>query len=209
MYQPTILELVLIRRFGLNIRLDIGTFVRYNEKNDCIRVGDYLNTVDFFHNGVAFLPSNEPDIGDVLLILGKNGERSVLRTSPKCYLQQLARLFGVDLTYLRDHYGQAIGKRQQIPLPLAHNWTLIPLQVRIPKGNQDTFGWVVKQAIDRIDEGGKSILLKGDHQIPLLHLYQDMRRILREAQLVELQFQLLHQTPGSVNESKEYYVAMS
>lgn len=164
--------------------------------------------VDFFHQGVAFLPSNEPDVGDVLLVLGKNGEREVVRISARSYLQQLARLFGVNLTYLRERYGKVIGKKQMIPLPLAPNWTLIPIQVRIPIGKQQAHGWVVKQAMERIDEG-KSMLLMGDHQVPLLHSHQDMRRILREAQLVELQFLLLHQTPGWVKESKERYLYMS
>ncbi len=167
-----------------------------------------MNMVDFFHQGVAFLPSNEPDIGDVLLVLGKNGEREVVHITARSYLQQLARLFGVDLAFLRERYGKVIGKKQMIPLPLAPNWTLIPLQVRIPIGKQQAHGWVVKQSIERIDEG-KSILLKGDHQVPLLHSYQDMRRILREAQLVELQYQFFHQTPGWVKESKERYLYMS
>lgn len=167
-----------------------------------------LNVVDFFHQGVAFLPSNEPEIGDVLLVYGKNGECEQIRISPRSYLQQLARLFGVDLAFLRERYGSVIGKKQMIPLPLAPNWTLMPVQVRVPIGKQQAHGWIVKQAIERIDEG-KSIQLKGDHQVPLLHSYEDMRRILRESQLVELHFNLLHQTPGWVKESKEKYLYMS
>lgn len=167
----------------------------------------FLHVMDFFHQGVAFLPSNEPDRGDVLLVYGKNGECEVVSITARSYLQQLARLFGVDLTTLRERYGKVIGKKQMIPLPLALNWTLIPIQVRIPIGKQQAHGWIVKQAIERIDEGN-SFELKGGHRVPLLHSYQDMRRILREAQLVELQYQILHQPPNWVKESKEQYLYM-
>lgn len=167
-----------------------------------------MNVVEFFQHGVAFLPSNEPGIGDVLLVYGKNGERDIVRLSVRGYLQQLVRFFGVDLITIRDRYGKVIGKKQMIPLPLAPEWTLLPIQVRSPIGKQQAHGWIVKQAIERINEG-KSIQLKGGHVIPLLHSYEDMRRKLREAQLAEMHFQLLHQTPSWVKESKEKFLYMT
>lgn len=164
-----------------------------------------MEVTDFFQHGVAFIPTNEPNVGDVLLVLGKNGEKEMLHRSARSYLQQLAKLFGVDLSSLRNRYGVAIGKKQLIPLPFALKWTLIPIQVRKPIGKQQAHGWIVKQAIEHI-YAGDHILLKGGHRIPLLNSHEDMKRILREAQLVELHFQLLHQPPQWVKESREDYL---
>lgn len=164
-----------------------------------------MDVADFFHHGVAFIPSNEQDVGDVLIVYGKNGEKEMVHRSVRSYLQQLAKFFGVELSTLRARYGSAIGKKQKIPLTFAMNWTLIPIQVRKPIGKQQAHGWIVKQAIEQICEG-KFIVLKGNHRIPLLHSYGDMRRILREAQLVELHYQLLHQPPLWVKESKDNYL---
>lgn len=164
-----------------------------------------MEVADFFQLGVAFIPSNEPNVGDVLLVFGKNGEKQVLHRTARSYLQQLAKFFGVDLSSLRTRYGVAIGKKQLIPLPFALKWTLIPIQVRKPIGKQQAHGWIVKQAIEQIYPG-EQIILKGGHRIPLLNSYEEMRRILREAQLVELHYQLLHQPPHWVKESKEDYL---
>jgi hypothetical protein len=174
-----------------------------------------MNSLDFFQRGVAFFPSNEPGIGDVLAVYGMDGERDIMHISPRSYLQQLSRFFGVDLTGMRARYGQTIAKRQMIPLPFAYNWTLVPFTVRIPIGKQQSYGWVVKQAIERVDygEGEKSahedglwLHLRGNHRIKILHTEVDFRRIMREAQLVELHYQLLHQTPDWVKETRSSYL---
>lgn len=166
-----------------------------------------MNVIDFFHQGVAFLPHNEEGLGDVLVTYGNRGEREIEKVTVRGYLQQLTRFLGKDLITLRQCYGQAIAKKQMVPLPLAPHWTLIPVYVRKPIGKQQAHGWIVKQAIERI-EGERSMVLhlRGNHQILVYHTYADLRRILREAQLVELHYQLLHQTPDWVKESKEYYL---
>lgn len=166
-----------------------------------------MNAVDFLQQGVAFLPSNEAGYGDVLLVLGKNGERETLHLSARSYLQQLVRLFGIDLTSIRERYGKSIGKKQMVPLPLALHWTMIPLQVRVPIGKQQAHGWVVRQAIERIHNGAE-IQLTGGHTISVYHTATDLRRVLREALIVEMHYQLLHQTPSWVKENKDPYIFM-
>ncbi|MBE3554817.1 MAG: hypothetical protein IMW85_07490 [Thermicanus sp.] len=143
----------------------------------------------------------------MLRIFGKNGEVHLERISGRTYLNRLARHFGVDISSLRHQYGQILSKKQMIPLTLAPQWTLMPVTVRIPVGHQSSYGWIVARSIEEVKGEGKelTLLLKGKHQIRVLHSENELHRLLRNVQLVELHYQITHQPPEWVKEKRESY----
>lgn len=169
--------------------------------------GINLNPADFFHEGVAFYPSNEEGIGEMLRICKKDGETIFMKHSVQTYLRHLARHFGVDLTSLRQQIGQVLSKKQWLPLTFALHWTLMPVRVRIPIGQQPSYGWVVARAIEEVKEvEGKLLLfLKGGHKLTILTSEGEFRRMLRNVQLAELHYEITHRPPEWLKEGRDSY----
>lgn len=166
-----------------------------------------MNAADFFHEGVAFYPNNEAGIGEVLHICRKDGRTVLSHRSMRTYLSHLARHFGADIPSLRQQIGHVLSRRQHLPLAFASKWTLMPVRIRIPIGSQPSYGWVVARAIEEVveEEGRLILVLKGGHRIPILHSDSELRRLLRNVQLVELHYEITHRPPEWIHEGRESY----
>lgn len=75
------------------------------------------------------------------------------RPVPKV-LKEIARHYAVDLTALRERYGEIIGKRLNVPLPLSSRLVLAPFKMRVPLVQKDgTAGYVATHLVQRVRAG--------------------------------------------------------
>jgi len=122
----------------------------------------------FLMDGSACIPRNCTDVGDQLMLLLTTGKREFVKMTVRTFLKQSVAYFGNDLAALRKIYGQVIGKRYQVPLPLTEQLTLVPFKVRKPIGQQGAHGWFVAEHIQGLKRRSKvstTIDVDGGHDI--------------------------------------------
>lgn len=149
----------------------------------------------FVHQGVALVPQNIIDIGEGLYLLMDNGDRVLLKLPVTRFLKELAYYYGVDLTALRNMYGQALGRKQLIPLPFAGDWILVPLKVRVPIGKQTAYGWFVPQMVQRVNKTGPRetrLHLVGPHEVLVYHSLEFYHMQMRHVTLVQHRYYQIH-----------------
>jgi len=102
----------------------------------------------FRRNRTIDLAQIIPDLAAIEPCYGENGgnctciyTRSGLTYQDKrrliTVLKQIASFYGYELSALRKKYGQLLGCRQNVPLPLNINLVLVPLKMRKPRFEQD------------------------------------------------------------------------
>ncbi|WP_048601832.1 hypothetical protein [Rubeoparvulum massiliense] len=154
-------------------------------------------------DGVAFLPVNLQGLGDVTRLYYIDGQEEICEVPVQHFFADLTQIFGIDASLMRKRYGRLLGKSQLIPIPFSYEWTLLPLKVRSPIGRQSCYGWFLAQEIQRIEEVERlqtHVFLTGGHRIPILHPAHTIRERIRDAMVVQYQFQLLHQR---ISQAKE------
>ncbi len=154
------------------------------------------NTIEkFVEQGSGFYPRNKEGRGEVLEILWQDGTISSTKIHASSYLKQIVQLFGGDLVNLRKLYGEVIGRKQMVPLPLTYNWVLVPFKMQNPIGRQESIGWFVAQDIVSFRTVGKlltEIELKRGFHLTCYHSYQFCAQQMRSVTLVLVKFQQLH-----------------
>lgn len=149
----------------------------------------------FIKEGCGFIPKNCSGVGERLILMFKNGETESIQTSVRTYLGHIVRFFGNDLVALRRVYGQVIGKRYQVPLPLTVEMTLVPYKVRRPIGRQGAYGWFIAEEIcglKRLSRVNTAIYLTGDHEVIALQSLESCEQRLRHVLLVKNHYTVLH-----------------
>ena len=128
--------------------------------------------------------------GDMTRIVLSDG-RSWLDPRPVAFvLKQVARHFGADLTAVRERYGDILGRRLHVPLPLAPHLVLVPLKMRAPRVAKDgTIGYVNRRLVERVQPGAEPITsalwLKEIGRIECLQSCDFARQQLRNARIAE------------------------
>ncbi|MFV9510233.1 hypothetical protein [Tepidibacillus sp. LV47] len=149
----------------------------------------------FMLKGSAFFPEPIVNRGLLLKVLFQDGTEEILSTTAQSFLNQIIQFFGYDLVALRKQYGQAIGKRQMVPLPLLEDWILIPLKLSNQLNGEFFLGFVVAQSMVHMEEENKSItklFLEGNHKIYCGHRISFCNQQIRHAALVQHRYRLLH-----------------
>ncbi len=149
----------------------------------------------FVLQGVAFLPENQPGIGDQLRLLQENGLSMILPVQVKRFLNGIAYYYGTDLTAMRQRYGQAIARKQLIPLPFTGDWVLVPFKVRNPIGRQVVHGWFVAHQIHQLEPLAPQrtrLLLAGGHEVSVYHSLNFCQLQLRHVRLVRHFYEEIH-----------------
>ncbi|MDQ0338520.1 hypothetical protein J2S00_001306 [Caldalkalibacillus uzonensis] len=160
-------------------------------------------TLEFFvARGQAILPVNVPGEGDIVMLVDHQGEEYYVGVHAQTFLKQLLTYFGTDLHTLRRRYGQVIGKKKMIPLPLSSGWVLAPFNTRRPIGRQSRTGWILTEAVQEVQEHAPTLSeLKLHHYtVMVYHSKLFCQQQLRSARLVQLEFDQLHQRRPVVKE---------
>lgn len=168
----------------------------------------YESVERFVLDGCAFVPFNQEGVGDRLSILTVDAMQTRVNVSVDRFLEQTVRFFGSDPVALRKIYGQVIGRKQYIPLPLTPTFTLIPLKVRKPVGRQRAYGWFVAEKIRSVRKKttiSTTIYLYGNHEVTGLQSVESCEQQLRHVLLVQHHYAKLHQKPAAVREPFTYY----
>lgn len=102
---------------------------------------------------LAILPSYIDEYGDGTELIDLNGNVSRIKCSVKSCLKKTLKKYAVDLSAIKEKYAKSLGIKNTFPIPLASNFTLVQLKVRIPKVAKDvSYGYVCYEKINKIDE---------------------------------------------------------
>jgi hypothetical protein len=154
---------------------------------------DLLKTepVEMFIQDLAVLaPVYVEGGGDMTRVVTGSGEMWNDPRPVPVVLKGIARHFGVDLTAVRERYGEILGRRLYVPLPFAPRLTLVPVKMRLPRIQKDgTTGYVTTRLIERVVPGGEStscnLILRGGQQVGCLQSSEFVRQQLRNARIVQ------------------------
>ncbi|MGF7184528.1 hypothetical protein GGQ84_000612 [Desulfitispora alkaliphila] len=116
-----------------------------------------------------------------------DGKELMDKRKVKSVLKELAGVFALDLGRLKRRYGSIVGRKSSCPIPLAKDYTLVPMKMRQPLGKDDgALGYVVKSRIVEVEGEANECLitLKSGQQIlvyqkrpGLLNLFYDSDKV--------------------------------
>ncbi|MCX7569521.1 hypothetical protein OS242_06065 [Tumebacillus sp. DT12] len=136
---------------------------------------------------------------EVLLV---NGETGLDPRPVPVVLKGIARYFGVDLTAVRERYGDILGRRLHVPLPLAPDLVLVPVKMRQPRVPKDgTTGYVCARYVERVRPGSEqtrcTLHLQGAGRLDCLQSEDFAKAQMRNALIVETFYRVLINLPSS------------
>ncbi|ASS73877.1 hypothetical protein CIG75_02075 [Tumebacillus algifaecis] len=158
-------------------------------KIDC----DQLQSVpveSYVHELALLAPVYVEGGGDMTRVVTMDGDMWNDPRPVPVVLKGIARHFGVDLTAVRERYGDILGRRLYVPLPFAPRLTLVPVKMRQPRIAKDgTTGYVAAQVIERVMPGARTttsaLLLGGGQKVKCLQSGEFVRQQLRNARIVQ------------------------
>lgn len=132
--------------------------------------------------------------GDMTRVVLLSGEHWIDPRPVPAVLKGIARYFGVDLTAVREHYGEILGKRLYVPLPFSPTLVLIPLKMRTPFVAKDgTTGYLAARAVVSIEGGTTTtachLQIGSGHRLPCLQSADFAKQQLRHARIVQAFYQ--------------------
>lgn len=154
------------------------------------KVQEVVDVERFIEKLAVLMPIYRQGGGDMTRVVLQDG---TLWEDPRplpAVLKGIARHFAVDLVAVREHYGDILGKRLYVPLPLSPHLVLIPLKMRSPRVQKDgTTGYVARHAVDRVLEGSGTtdcqVFVRGAAHIECLQSSQFVKKQLRNARIVQ------------------------
>ncbi len=139
----------------------------------------------------ALLPVYAEGVGDTTLLITLEGQKRMIHKKIKSVLKGIVASLSYDIVELRRKYGEILGQKAKIPLPLRHDLVLMPVMVRYPLIQGDeTLGYINYRLIEQVIREGKHcrVLLKNGVEIKLLQSYGTTQKNILNAQLVEKHF---------------------
>jgi len=149
----------------------------------------------FMGKGVAFFAESVTGRGLLLRVLYQDGRAELISMSVPSFLNQIVHFFGYDLIALRKQFGQAIGRKHMVPLPLLEDWILVPLKLSNIVDGEFFTGWIVAQSIVHLEEETTSVTklyLEGNQIAYCAHRLSYCDQQIRHVALVQHRYQLLH-----------------
>lgn len=112
----------------------------------------YVEATEKFIKELAMLvPVYVEGGGDMTKVVLRGGREWLDPRPVPAVLKQIGRYFGVDLTAIRERYGEILGRKLHVPIPLSPHLVLIPLKMRTPRVQKDgTTGYIVRQIVERV-----------------------------------------------------------
>ncbi|SFQ19151.1 hypothetical protein [Caldicoprobacter faecalis] len=147
---------------------------------------------NYLEEGIsALLPVYTEGVGDTTVLITLDGNQRVIHKKIKAVLKGIASSLSYDIVELRRKYGEILGQKVKIPIPLKHDLILMPVVVRQPlvQGDQ-TFGYINLSCIEEVIKEDKycTVVLKNGIDIQLLQSYSTTQKNILNAQLVERHF---------------------
>ena len=156
---------------------------------------------------VALEPCYGPRGGNAVRIFTREGGSFEVEMRMSSLLKNICACLNADLAIMRKNYGDYLGCRQYIPLPLAPNFVLIPIKMRRPGCENDgATGYISLFDMVRIVEPGSGegyeearclIHLAGGHVLPSLFSHQNTQKRVANARVALDRFLALQNRAGS------------
>lgn len=147
-------------------------------------------TESFVYDLAVLAPVYVEGGGDMTRVMTEDGQMWNDPRPVPVVLKGVARHFGVDLTAVRERYGEILGRRLYVPLPIAPSLMLVPIKMRLPRVQKDgTTGYVAPHLIDRVVPGKTStcctLLFCGGQKVECLQSSDFALQQLRHARIVQ------------------------
>lgn len=105
----------------------------------------------------ALIPLYRENIGDTSKIIKKDGTIYLENRKVKAVLNNLAKIYSIDLISVRRKYATVVNQRNILPIPFSKDITLIPFKMRVPifpsDGSQGYINLESIKSINEIDSG--------------------------------------------------------
>ncbi|HZK25152.1 MAG TPA: hypothetical protein VFC74_07165 [Oscillospiraceae bacterium] len=137
---------------------------------------------------VAFLPIDKTGIGQCVQLYFRDGETSVAAVGLRSFLQQLAKLYLLNLSEMRKRLGPIIGCKNLVPLALSPIIIFVPLKTRVPSVKGDcAYGYFKLRSLLEVlaKPAPSTLILKGGHRLTIKQSYRLVCRRLRLARKLE------------------------
>ncbi|ORX24543.1 hypothetical protein BVF91_01300 [Thermoanaerobacterium sp. PSU-2] len=139
---------------------------------------------------IAILPCYLDDYGDGTELIDLNGNVLRIKSSVKSCLKRTLKKYAVDLSAIKEKYAKSLGIKNTFPIPIASNFTLVQLKVRIPKVAKDvSYGYVCYEKIKEIEEHSTYCIVNvGDAKIKVYQKKITIEKHLRDAAMIKTFF---------------------
>jgi hypothetical protein len=108
-------------------------------------------TEQFIGDLAMLMPVYVEGGGDMTKIVLRDGTSWLDPRPVKAVLRQVVRYFGIDLTAVRERYGDILGRKLHVPIPLSAHLVLVPLKMRTPRIQKDgTTGYIATHVVQRV-----------------------------------------------------------
>lgn len=160
-----------------------------------------MEQVDWYQTSselAAFYPEYQPGQGDLTQLITIDGRQLTVKRSVRAVLGGLTRSFAIDLYRVRQLYGQLLGQRNSVPIPLTANLVLVPLKVRKPRLPKDgTIGYLSYHQYAGVEDfnvdGYRSkVILKNGYELPCLICRATVQKQISKARLVYDEYMRRH-----------------
>lgn len=154
---------------------------------------------------LAILPYYLDEYGNGTELIDIDDNVSYIKCSVKSCLKKTLKRYAVDLNAIRERYAKSLGIRNSFPIPLARDFTLIQLKVRIPKVAKDTaYGYICYEKIKKIEECTSfSVVYVGESKIKVFQKKTSIEKHMREASMMKTFFTNLNSL--NCNDDKAMY----
>ncbi|MGZ4031712.1 MAG: hypothetical protein ACXVP5_09125 [Tumebacillaceae bacterium] len=151
-------------------------------------------TENFIGELAMLLPVYVEGGGDMTKVVLRAGTSWLDPRPVPAVLRQIARYFGVDLTAVRERYGDILGRKLHVPIPLAPQLVLMPLKMRTPRIQKDgTTGYIATDVVQRVIPDVESTRCKleveGNGRVECLQSSEFAKQQLRNARIVKQFYQ--------------------
>lgn len=139
---------------------------------------------------LAILPYYIDEYGNGTELIDLDGNVSFIKCSVKSCLNKTLKRYAVDLNAIREKYAKSLGIRNSFPIPLARDFTLIQLKVRIPKVAKDTaYGYICYEKIKKVEERASfSLVYVGECDIKVYQKKASIEKHMRDASMMKTFF---------------------
>jgi hypothetical protein len=136
----------------------------------------------------AFLPIDQSGIGQCVQLYFSDGETGIAPIGLRSFLQQLAKLYLLNLTEMRTRLGAIIGCKNLVPLALSPLLLFVPFKTRVPSVKGDcAYGYFKLRSLWEVlpNPAPTTLVLEGGHRLTIKQSYRIACRRLRLARKLE------------------------
>ena len=153
----------------------------------------------------ALVPCYHESMGNATEIIYLDGDSAVIPRTVKTVLRNIAAEFTVDLDASRKKYGEMLGCRRAVPVPLSAGMIMFPLKMRKAVSKNDSSrGYINFAAVKEVREAGRAcsmVILENDRQLKCLHSIKNLNQHLRNCHFL---YQKLQGSRGTGESAAQY-----